>query len=172
MAEAVTSTGQIYIKKAKEILDALLFKLSNNTDSVLYADTDSVVGDTLIYVNDSIIKISEFYDLISTNFINQDSTNKNFVKPVDNFTTKSFNTRTEKIETSPIKYVMKHKVKKRLFKISVGGSSVIVTEDHSVIVKRDDKYISVSPKNMRKTDILVNITTPNGVSLYETKNDN
>lgn len=42
LAEAVTSTGQIYIKKAKEILDELLSKLSNNIDVSTYLDTDSI----------------------------------------------------------------------------------------------------------------------------------
>ena len=41
MAEAVTSTGQVFIKKTKEFMDAILAKISSEKDHVAYLDTDS-----------------------------------------------------------------------------------------------------------------------------------
>lgn len=41
MAEAVTSTGQLFIKKTKSIIDAMLTKISGGADGVSYLDTDS-----------------------------------------------------------------------------------------------------------------------------------
>lgn len=169
MAEAVTSTGQLFIKKTQSIIDAMLTKISGGADGVSYLDTDSVVGDTLVYVNGKQMPISELYDIIGETYAHKDESSRNFVKPVTSMTTKSFNSSTELIEDKPIKYVMKHAVKKRMFKITIGDRSVTVTEDHSVIVNRDGSYVSVSPKELTRTDLLVNITTPQGVSLYEAK---
>ena len=42
MAEAVTSTGQVFIKKTKEFVDAILAKISSEKDHAAYLDTDSV----------------------------------------------------------------------------------------------------------------------------------
>ena len=50
---------------------------------------------------------------------------------------------------------MKHTVKKRMFKIKCDGKEVIMTEDHSIIVNRNGKNISVSPKDILKTDTLI-----------------
>lgn len=171
MAEAITSTGQVFIRQTKKIMDNLLSKVSSESDHVIYMDTDSVVGDTLVYANCIQIPIADLYNSIGDKFQYKDSVNRNFVKPVNSIYTRSFNTETEKIEEKPIKYVMKHSVKKRMFKISIGDKSVIVTEDHSVIVKRGSEYISVSPGQLCKTDILINILTPTGVSVYEKHKD-
>jgi hypothetical protein len=58
-----------------------------------------------------------------------------------------------------INYIMKHKVKKRMFKIktdnSINNTSIIVTENHSVIVERNGILKSIEPANMNnETDYL------------------
>ena len=65
----------------------------------------------------------------------------------------------ETIEDKKINYIMKHTVKKEMFKITTSdGKSVIITEDHSVIIKRNGRYMSVSPKNINTTtDKIINI---------------
>jgi len=50
---------------------------------------------------------------------------------------------------------MAHKVKKRMYKIKHENNEVVVTEDHSVIIKRDNKYIDVKPKNIIKGDKII-----------------
>jgi DNA polymerase elongation subunit (family B) len=156
LAEAITSTGQVFIKRTADIMNVMLSKVSTG-DSVIYMDTDSVVGDTLVYVNDQLMRISDLYDSITTDCVHEDVNTRNFVKPVDNILTKSFNTTTERIEQKQIKYVMKHRVTKRMYEITVGGKSVIVTEDHSVIVKRGTEYLSASPANMLNDDVVISI---------------
>jgi intein/homing endonuclease len=54
---------------------------------------------------------------------------------------------------------MKHKVKKEIFKITVGDDSVIVTEDHSIIVLRNNRLMSVKPKELSDSDEIINIRT-------------
>ena len=56
----------------------------------------------------------------------------------------------------PMKNIVRHKVKdKRMFEIVVGDKKVVVTEDHSVVVKRDGEYISVKPMEMKDGDKLI-----------------
>jgi len=52
---------------------------------------------------------------------------------------------------------MAHKVKKRMFKIKHKDSEVIVTEDHSVIIKRDNKFLDIKPKDILKGDKIIKI---------------
>lgn len=167
LAEAITSSGQLFIKQAKLAIDEVFTKLcGEKSEYALYLDTDSVVGDTLVYVNGKHMQIADLYEQISE-FVSHNNAEKSYVKPVSNLTTLSFNTATEQVEERKIEYVMKHRVQKRMYKITVDGKSVTVTEDHSIIVKRDGKYIDVKPSELTRTDVLVNITTQQGVSLYE-----
>ena len=117
---------------------------------ITQSDTDSVRGDSLIIVNGSKIKIEDYYNSKTNNL----SGNKDIVK-VDEDITLSFNTDTETIEAKNIKYVMRHKVKKKLYKIKHKDKEVIVTEDHSVIVKRDNNFIEVKPGDIIKGDIII-----------------
>lgn len=73
-------------------------------------------------VNGSKIKIEDYYNSKTNNLIG----NKDIVK-VDEDITLSFNTDTETIEAKNIKYVMRHKVKKKLYKIKHKDKEVIVT---------------------------------------------
>lgn len=117
---------------------------------ITQSDTDSVRGDSLIMVNGSKIKIEDYYNSKTNNLIG----NKDIVK-VDEDITLSFNTDTETIEAKNIKYVMRHKVKKKLYKIKHKDKEVIVTEDHSVIVKRNNNFIEVKPGDIIKGDIII-----------------
>ena len=39
-----------------------------------------------------------------------------------------------------------------MYKIKYNETELIVTEDHSIIVKRNDEYIEISPKDIIKGD--------------------
>lgn len=161
-AEAITITGQAAIlfveKRVNEYLNKLLKTV--NYPYVVYCDTDSVVGDSKIYVDGEQVTIEDYFNSTDTEYLKHDDFNQNYVK-VGKGITKSMSMETGKLEEKAIKYVMKHKVKKRLFKITApDGNSVTVTEDHSIIVKRKDKYLSVKPTEiLLGTDELISITS-------------
>ena len=161
MAEAITLTGQYISRRITDYINEYLNKsMQLKGDFVLAGDTDSCAGDSLVYRNDELVKIEDLYDEFSE-FTYEDNFNKSYVKPVSNVTTKSYNTDLEKIEDKPINYVMKHRVKKEMFEIEFEGSKVVVTEDHSVIVKRNGRYISVPPTDLKpESDILIKISEP------------
>lgn len=150
-AKAVTFSGQTVIKWIENKLNIFLNKLigTKDKDYVIALDTDSVVGDSVILVDDTKTTIENFYNSIDGQYLKCDTFNSNFIKEVHNKTTISIS-KDGKLETKHIKYVMKHKVKKNLYKIKINDKFVIVTEDHSIIVK--DKVTgvikSVKPKSL------------------------
>jgi len=158
---SITLTGQCIIQWCEKTFNDYFNKIlkTQDVDFVHYVDTDSVVGDTYVYYGDNEIKISELYDIIQNDYVYNDEFNRSYVKPVNDITTKSFNTKLKQLENKNIKHIMKHRVKKEMFKITNHlGESVIVTEDHSVIIKRNGRHISVSPKEINvEIDKIINI---------------
>lgn len=156
-ASAITVFGQCAIqwieRKVNEYLNKLL--KTENLPYVLYCDTDSVVGDTLIDVNGNKITIEDYYNSIPDSNLVRD-TPKDYVKTISNDTSLGMDNQLNVVR-KPIKYIMKHKVKKRMFKLTVNGSSVTVTEDHSIIVMRNNNIISVKPKDIIKGDKIVKL---------------
>ena len=127
----------------------------------IYSDTDSVVGETQVLVNDKQISIEDLY----LNFGKKIGSNKE-VKDVSSlqlFTPsvdKNFN-----IENKKIKYVIRHKVinkNKRMFKVKLFLSEhsndykeVIITEDHSIMCKRNNKLIEIKIGDIQENDKLL-----------------
>ena len=44
-----------------------------------------------------------------------------------------------------------------MYKITIDDKEVICTEDHSIMVKRDNKILSIKPNEIQKTDSLLYI---------------
>lgn len=122
-------------------------------DVVILIDTDSCVGDTNIKTNNNIFTISKLFDKCDN--IEEYSNGKFIGTLPEIYETNSFNKKTKNIEIKKINYVMKHKVKKKMYKIGVYNANITCTADHSIIVKRDNVYIDISPCNIIKGDILI-----------------
>jgi DNA polymerase elongation subunit (family B) len=166
-AEAITLCGQYSNKHLEKSLNVAVNKILGTTDVdyIIYCDTDSVVGDSIVNVNGIDITIADLYDQFNE-FAEFNDLKKSYVKVCNNSFVNSVNSNGE-IEPKEIRYIMKHRVKKEMFKISFNGKSVIVTEDHAIIVKRDGMYISVNPREILGTDLLINISSQQSVSQYE-----
>lgn len=157
IAAAITHTGQYAIKSVWHAADDGMNKMmKTNQKWVVLLDTDSVVGDTEVYYNKDKIKISDLYDKFNQ-FVYNDDFNKSYVKPCDSSTTSSFNTKNKSVEEKNIKYIMKHRVKKRMFKIKTDETEVIVTEDHSLIIYRNSRYINIKPSELIDGDKIVKL---------------
>lgn len=160
VAASITATGQAIIKKSYDIADQ--FAASKGVEikpgtngmwcTVAGGDTDSVVGSTIINVNGKDISIEDYYNQVSENYIKYDDFNNDYVKVVKNDKALAYD---NGIVQNNIKYVMKHKVNKRMFKIKYQEKEVIMTEDHSIIVNRNGKNIDISPKDIQKGDKII-----------------
>lgn len=134
---------------------------NQNVSLTVAGDTDSCVFSTHLCISDqnnekSEIKIGDLFD--KAKYANHDIvlsvSDGSEVVPVHDINIKSYDNDLDKVVYKPIKYVMRHKVKKAKYKItSESGKSVIVTEDHSCMVIRDGDLISVKAKDInRNTD--------------------
>jgi len=153
-AMAITLSGQTVIRYLTDNTNKYLkmkYKLKNDLSVLL--DTDSVDGNTNINTSNGDIKISKLYEKCSS--INEYSNGK-FIGTLDeNVYVDSLNKDNNNIEKNKINYVMKHKIKKKMFKIKVNNKEIICTEDHSIEVRRDGIIQSISPKNIKKTDKII-----------------
>lgn len=156
-AEGITATGQFFIRTVGERAGRYLDKLSDNTGimggSLTYTDTDSVVGETLVDINGLQMPIEEAFNL-GGEVVQNDS--RNYVIVPQNTTTLSMNNGGE-VERKNITHIMKHRVTKRMYRISCGGREVICTEDHSLIVFRNGSMVSVKPTEIKSGDKIAKI---------------
>lgn len=155
VAQAITGNGRYFIKSFGRRIEKHLQSLIKwNKPYYIYSDTDSCVGDTLISTSLGKIKIEDLFERSGEIIKNE---NGSFVKKLDEkILAKSMNSNFE-IQDKKIIYVMKHKVNKRMFKITVNNKSVIITEDHSLVVKRDNKLVSVKAQELKNTDEIMQL---------------
>jgi DNA polymerase elongation subunit (family B) len=152
-ARSITLSGQALIRhitdKANEWLKSI-FK--TDYDFQIYNDTDSCVGSTQVYLGENQTTIEELYN--TTHGVVEVRGPDNYIKHVtEDITTKTVSS--GEVVNKKIKYIMKHKVKKKMYKVSVNGRSVIVTEDHSVMVLRDGNLVEVKPAEILYSDTCI-----------------
>ena len=161
-ASSITTAGRFSNKLAALACSQKVQQLlgEEKTNELVYipqSDTDSVVGDSEIYINDTKIKIKDlFYNSKNSNKLLKNEID-NVVIDVENknYKTKSLNTKSGIIEDKKVKYIMGHKVQKRMYKITHHNKTVTVTEDHSIIVKRNGKFQDVRPVELTPTDKII-----------------
>jgi hypothetical protein len=77
---------------------------------------------------------------------------------VDNLNILTYNKFTKNSEYRTVKKIVRHKVSKRKFKISYNDKQVIITEDHGLMVYRNNELIRISPKEYKLGDKIVIVT--------------
>lgn len=153
MAEGITLSGQATVSQSYTMFNEYLNdKLKTNNDYVIASDTDSVAGDSVIYINGERVKIEDFFASQCKNFNGEKASVP--VTGCKTLTSDGIN-----VLERDVKYVMAHKVKKRMYRIRIGDTFVDVTEDHSVMVLEDGELRSVKPAQLTKNHILLNIST-------------
>lgn len=159
-ASSVTSTGRfmnrwVAYTVSKKIAAMLKIDFTDkeldNIPYLIQADTDSCVYNTIInttkYQN---IMIGDYFDKIQGTVEIRDE--NNLIKHITEYDTINSVSKDFNMQDKKINYVMKHKVKKRLFKITVNSESTTITEDHSLMVRRDNELVSVKVSELLPTD--------------------
>lgn len=139
MGEGITSQGVEIIQLTQELVDNLGFE-------VIYGD--SVAGDSLVPVMDKNGNIKKVP--IESLFIevNQILDSKEYCIRND-LMTLTFNTNTEQLEWKPITAIMRHKVNKKMYRVTLPDKKYVdVTEDHSLIGKFNGTYQEIKPTNL------------------------
>lgn len=158
IAEAITTSGQLINKWTEKRNNEFLNAYCGTKDYpyVIYADTDSVAGDSEIIINGSKMKIEDFFDNASSN-TKVITKNGALVKHLNDqdYITPACITKTKEVKNCKVKYVMKHKVAKQLYKVTCNGKSVTITEDHSLMIQRGIEILSIKPKALKRGDRIV-----------------
>lgn len=158
-AEAITLGGQFVNRYTTNALDGQLRKIFNLDETFIVAgDTDSVVGDTVLSLEYDDTSIENFFNSCEGVMIKNDEFNKDYVKKLTKQVKAWSVSSSGELGLRDVVYVMKHKVRKKMYRLTVGEHSVEVTEDHSVVVKRNGELIPIKPKHMKKGDKVVLIS--------------
>jgi DNA polymerase elongation subunit (family B) len=156
--EAVTVTGQNIIKHTATMANEFYSEATGNTleNSVIYCDTDSVAGNSIVNEkNIGDITISNLFDLFKFDKCIKDLNGREFVFPNEcmlPFYDECSNT----ILYGYVKYIEKHLITKKRFKITTKlGKEIIVSEDHSIMVKENNSLKSKLTKDLVVGDIII-----------------
>jgi hypothetical protein len=121
--------------------------------TIIYGDTDSVDGSSVVRSSLGKHSVSELFDNLPLRWI--DGT-KEFAACPGLLSPCVVN---DKIVQKPVKAIYRHRVSKPRWKITLeNGASVVVTNDHSIMIMRDGKMIEVKPSSInRDTDVCITI---------------
>lgn len=154
-----------FFHKDKEVHEHFNIKVNKQLQqpAVIYIDTDSVDGKSELVVNNYRIKIEDFWSQCSKiNGYDVDERGNEITYPDSN--TQILNWTEDKgLNNIPVKRVIRHKVKKKKWKVKTkSGKEVVITDDHSIMVKRNGQLIK-----LRASEI--DVQKDKIVSIYKTK---
>jgi DNA polymerase elongation subunit (family B) len=110
----------------------------------LLSDTDSVVGSTIIETSIGRMPVEDFFNAQPQIDIIEDK--REFGSGSD-ITALGF--KDNKAVQLDVRYVYRHKTKKQKWKVTLeSGKSIIITEDHSLMIMRDGKMIEIKPSQI------------------------
>ena len=155
MAAAITSSGRFFIQlTANNVERRLQELLPSDEPYVISGDTDSAVSSTILRINSEDITIGDLFNSIDVEPVITSSGVE--VKRVVGKHSLTY-TPEKGAHYQPVDYVMRHKVKKRMYRITSGDKSVEVTCDHSLKVMRNNELIDVKPSELQKGDKIVRV---------------
>ena len=158
LARSITLTGQAVAKEAAAISERFVrdvYKVDTKMPIVVGGDTDSVVGSSVIRTKDGNSTIEDLWN--NTNSVIQlDTTGHEHKIPSD---LQVLTYQNGVLVYRKVKRVIRHKVSKGKFRVTVDGKSVITTEDHGLVVIREGKQCRVSPKDVIPGDKFVSVVT-------------
>ena len=135
-------------------------KFDHTGECVTYGD--SVTGDSLIQINDDTsIPIENLYNFIADIGETEIDINgkSRVIDPDNTIQLLQYNPTTDIIDFGQFDYIMRHKTTKQLYKIEMeDGSSVTVTEDHSLMIERDGILMKATPMEINmETDFVISV---------------
>jgi len=155
VAQSTTLSGRCIVKhmasKINEIIDG---SYEHTGRSIVYGD--SVTGDTLIKTDSGEITIQQLFDECIEHAKTSDGKEYGLWSQAK---VVGFNGYEMEPMLSNIEVVMRHKTKKKLYRITTdNGKSVTVTEDHSIMVDRDGFLMDVKPSDLLEEDTIITLS--------------
>lgn len=160
LGASTTCTGRMVVKhltaKANELLCG---KYEPKGYCAEYNDTDSILSSSIQKImhdgNKLEMTIEELFNSCPVTHIDKD-TGKEYGYTKDMVL--SYNSKENQVVYLPVNYVYRHKTSKPKWEIEdENGNIITVTSDHSCMVERDGKLITVKPQEILDTDMLITI---------------
>lgn len=155
VAEAITYISRKIIKEVARWFEEKEFK-------IIYGD--SVVGDTVIRVDNREMKIEDFWDMLSYSKLNIFKRKDKEIINIQDIKYKTLSLSDNNYnKKNTINKIIRHKCKKDLYEIETeSGKKIVITEDHSLIIKRDGKKLIIKPEKLNLETDMVYTYTKNG----------
>ena len=156
-AEAVTLSGQTVTREMVRYTNEILNKLVNkeNEEYVIAGDTDSVASHSIVKIktnkNINKLTIEQLWNQYTkNNKVIIDENNKERIELNNNDQIEGLNGWTN------ISKIFRHKVNKNRWKIGLKNKQALyITEDHSIIVYRNNQLIECKPNDILPTDYIL-----------------
>ena len=152
MGQSVTLTGRCITKHMLSKMNELFTgEYNHQGETIIYGD--SVDGESIIDTNYGKMTIER---LFHAGDIKWNKNDKDYTTS-DKIRIKSYDIKKDNIYDTSIKFVNRHKVRKPKWKITdINGNTVIVTNDHSIMVERLGEIIEVKPSDIDiENDLLI-----------------
>ena len=149
-------TGRCIVKHmAGKINETIAGDYNHTGVSIIYGDTDSVDAESIIRTN---LDDKTVEDLFLSGSLFWQEGNKEYSRN-DAVQVVSYLPEENKTTLSKYNYVYRHKVRKKKYRITTSsGKSVIVTEDHSVMVLIDGQLVEKKPTQLTKNDKVITLS--------------
>lgn len=159
LGQSTTLTGRQIVKHmSAKVNEIITGKYEYTGESVIYGDTDSVEGGSVIHIQkDGVISAVTIEDLFNMGELLWTEGEKEYSRTDDIKIAHYGNT----LDYTNYNYVYRHKVSKKRFKITTDNrKEVIVTEDHSIMVLSDNNMlIEKKPTELEPGDKVITIIT-------------
>ena len=154
IGQSTTLSGRSIIKHMNATINQIITgEYDYQGKSIVYGDTDSVAGDSIIVTNYGKIEIADLFRNHGKNFCQNND--KEYVLNSD-LKVQGYDKTTGISKLMPINYIYRHRVSKPRYRITdSSGRSVVVTGDHSIMVMRNDVLVEIKPSDLKLGDILI-----------------
>jgi DNA polymerase elongation subunit (family B) len=154
IGQSVTLTGRSIVRHMNATINQIITgEHDYKGEAIYYSDTDSVAGDSLIRTNCGSQKIEDLFQLYSDSM--KSNGQKEYVFDQE-LRVMGYHKHLETTAMMPINYIYRHRVRKARYRITdSSGRRVVVTGDHSVMVRRNHALYEIKPAEIQNGDVLV-----------------
>jgi DNA polymerase elongation subunit (family B) len=151
IGQSVTLSGRQIVKHMMSTInETIAGEYAHDGNAIVYGD--SVIGDSVIRTSDGDTSIEELFNQCIEKSVVQGKEygvwNQSAVL--------GFDSESMQPVGAKISYVMRHKTKKKLYRLTTeNGKQITVTEDHSIMVDRDGFLTECRPNEILESDGII-----------------
>jgi DNA polymerase elongation subunit (family B) len=151
IGQSVTLSGRQIVKHMMSTInETIAGEYAHDGNAIVYGD--SVTGDSIIRTSEGDKTIAQLFD----ECLEHSTAGEKEYGVWNDSTVLGFNSHDMEPNGAKISYVMRHKTKKKLYRITTeNGKQVTVTEDHSVMIDRDGFLIECKPNEILESDGII-----------------